>query len=387
MLRGLSHTALAAYSSPQSDNAEVSTKTGQEEALIQFYDVEKCGFYPKRKPDVVDGQFPKVTQDIYNWLTQKKPRVAETATYSADPNRNLLPAYCVASYAEAHEFLFTLWVETEVTEDNNFASISKRSTANSARISRKPLGEDDIPGVPAYFWMLPSRNLIGSIRFRRQHAHISKLRRYMKGYLETHYSGLKTASVHNTRAVDGLDGYTLSDLDSRVEFKPVHQDTDAQKIIANYAQIRKIIVRKNIHLPDEGDKRIFDSLREAIGLGKSRYSENIDRDMHYKGEIAYKPTRDEVRQIIDNFEAVDGWEDIGFSMSDMDSEKYVTWLNRSFSKEKTELRVSRTTHDGLVVLESLMRTLQERKSALLKNAGITGEKTTGRKKAKKAAGT
>lgn len=271
-----------------------------------------------------------------------------------------------------------------MTEDNNFASISRRSTANSAKISRKPLGEDDIPGVPAYFWLLPSRNLIGSIRFRRQHAHISKLRRYMKAYLETHYSGLQRGkNGFNSMTLDGLEAYAMSDLDARVEFKPVRRDTDPQSIISSHARIKKIIVRKTLHLPDEGDSKLLDAIRETLGLGKSRYAEKVERDLHFRGDLAYRPSRDEVKQIVDNFEAVDGWSDIGFAMTDMDTDKYITWLSHSYSKEKTHLQVSRTTHDGLVVLESLMKVLQGRKAALLKGAGIGVEKG-GRRGTKKA---
>ncbi len=201
----------------------MSASSRVEDLTVHFYRVERCGYYARRKPEALCGELLELIPELHGWVSQKKKRIADTATYRPDAKGTYLASYCIDShhYDPSADHLMTLWIETELTEDNNFASVSGTSLVGSPKVKKEPVGLGDIPGIPAYFWILPSHNLIATVRFRKQLMHVSDFRRYLRGYLESHYSGLAIKSTainnHNIVGVKNQGDTSLGQLDVRVE--------------------------------------------------------------------------------------------------------------------------------------------------------------------------
>ena len=341
-----------------------------EDLTVHFYRVERCGFYARRQPEPLCGALHEIIPELHDWVSQKTTRIADTATYERDVRGTYLSSYCIDSHRHdsSADRLMTLWIETEVTEDNSFASVSGASRVGSPKVNKEQLGVDDIPGIPAYFWILPSLNLIATVRFRRQMMHVSDLRRYLRGFLETHYSGAeKRSSATNNHAIIGVrnSGDTpMHQIDARVELKRVETNTDIQAIFSQRNSIRKIIRKKTIKLSDPNDRTILSFARRMIGLDTAVYPGDVDSSMRFKLEIEQRPSREELETMIEEFEVDDGWSDLGFAMSD--SDQYIRWLSGAYSKEELSVSITRKA-DGIVSLPHLMAALQERRAGLIRS--------------------
>ncbi len=88
----------------------------------------------------------------------------------------------------------------------------------------------------------------------------------------------------------------------------------------------------------------------------------MDSSLRFKLEIEQRPSLEELKAMIEEFEVDDGWSDLGFAMSDTD--QYIRWLSGSYSKEEISIAIVRKD-DGMVSLPHLMTSLQERRTDLL----------------------
>lgn len=97
-----------------------------EDLTVHFYRVQRCGYYARGKPDVICGELIEIVPEIHDWVSKKKTCVADTATYEPDKRGKYLASYCLESYRHdsGADHLMTLWIETEVTDDNSFASVT-----------------------------------------------------------------------------------------------------------------------------------------------------------------------------------------------------------------------------------------------------------------------
>jgi hypothetical protein len=348
----------------------MSSGPTDEEASIQFYRVDFCGYYDKRPLVFRFGGLEEIIPQLKKWAIDQNPPIQQTKTYPPDTHNRYLESYCLAVHAAAAgDFFITLWIRTEADDENMLASIKGDSVVSAPSITRSVLGKTDLPGLPAYFWFLPKERLMGVVRFgKHKLLHTPDICRYLKGYLEIWIKELrqtKRGSDFKLSLAPELN-MSLQDLTVKFETSRVKHEGNQAKIRAKRLGIKRIIRKRELNYVRPDERSRWRNLRNWFGLGRELEVVEQPREIRCRVELdcPIPLSEEELDAIFMDFEKDSNlWSDVGFSMTDSVDEKYVEWLSHSYSKETVNLAVTRK--DGIVELAALAKSVAEHRAKLI----------------------
>lgn len=338
-----------------------------EEASINFYRIARCGYY---KHGVNSPEFCSLADALHElttWINAGGKTLGETCTYKIEDGEEGFHTYCfdVVKSDPTGECLVTTWNETPSSQ-GNFASVNSTSRVGEVDVSLTEIPPQHIPGYATYFWIVPDRKLLATIRFHHAVNGHQNLCRYMKEFL-----GKWTSHVVVDEADEAADhsivGYRNDENSDPLHLNPMFKSFLLKKpgkieFLKENRELIRTIYRKNVLSPQsQVDRSLLHRMFSKLGISDAPA---LNHDIKVKYEFSHTPDEAELDAIIADWENNHDskWDDIGFKLKGDDE---VHWLSHSLAKSTIELNVERENAE-IINAESLLQAVQQQRRTLLR---------------------
>lgn len=332
-------------------------------AKLKFYNINKCGYYTYAAKTPSLSNISDILLKLKSWASDGREFI-NTTTYHAVKKDDILNTYfCGLASEETYgDHILTLWAE--VPNDSGVI-YGMPPLAKPGKVDMLTTGfatNTAIPGFPCYFWFIPKLNVFASIKF--EHSLIGKghLDNYLNGYL---------VNKSPYRVIDKDDKIIGFSSDGKITKKSdklypsfhavgMKHDTVQNELIHNISKITKILKREKITYRAPDDRKIIE--RVFSGLLPNTPESTQERTILH--EMEFKPTEDQLKNIIKNYNSLNGnspIRNIGFKYSNGKS----IWLSGINVAFEVELNVKRK-NDHIIAPKKLLSAIIESRAELIK---------------------
>jgi hypothetical protein len=337
----------------------------KEEADITFYKIDRCGYYKYGKDMPEFGNVASIFDELKGWAFNDGMTLEETCTYEITESEDILRTFCfgLVKNPSTGDFLLTTWNETPST-DGNVASVEGSKPVGEAEVSLTELPAGSIPGYATYFWIIPSHNILATIRFQHRLNGHKNVAKYLNEFIA---KWTKYVVIADDPEVDhNIVGYSISPGAEVQVLHPIFRSSLHKKpgkldyLKTQRPIIRKVIRKNKLSHNVQIDVAFWQSLLQKVGLHSVT---EIAHDVKVKYEIPYCPSDEELESIITTWDISHNskWDDIGFELT---GESEIYWLSDSISKETMDLEVRRENAE-VVNGESILSSLVHVRSSLI----------------------
>lgn len=336
-----------------------------QDARVTFYTAAKCGFYKRGEKEPSFGGLADTFQQLANWSNG----LALSLTKLTDPapDADTMPVYVLEMRPCGNDWILACWNEVP-SADGNITSVSKDSIVGAPQVHLNEVVENSIPGYATYFWVIPDKNVVASIKFSDFTTGLKAMSAYANDFL----------ALESTYAIDAVDaegkpyiaGYTDKADKIATAAKPKFQLVTFNKkgrrayLLENHAKIKRVLRVGRVTLENVVDRTTFQSLVRFIRGDLNRNSD-VEVGVHSaRVELQYTPTEEELKAMIEADDADDDgsrWEDLGFELN---GEGSTIWLNRSRASDTFALNVE-LGGSGVVKTEMLAQALHAQRDQIL----------------------
>lgn len=343
-----------------------------ESATITFYKINKCGYYLYGADQVAFGNCLELLADLNGWATGKT--LKETKTYEA--NDEVLPAYLLDFKESGDNFVLLLWNEVPSTDQNVSSVAETAHFGTGPAVILNPIQKGSIPGFATYFWFVPSKGLVASIKLN----HPVTGQKAMQCYL---HNFLKHSS--NRALVEGVEKEDGS-FEAVVKGYKVNPDDDNLPKKRHYPQfVTGLVKNPGKHDIIKQNANNISKIEKVVELDVSKPAQldlwqKLLINMHISGPqnaAVSTKIRYELSPEVD-LNDVDGmiadWNDnaetnacdYGFVFKG-DPKMY--WLSRSLARTKFPLDLERQDAE-FVSSDSLLKELIGKRNVIFRDAGV-----------------
>lgn len=343
-----------------------------EKAVITFYNINKAGYYAQGSKQPAFGGVLETLSDLQRWAKPKK--LKQTKTYEANEER--YPCYLVDAKKNGDDWAILMWNEIP-SNGQQVPSISETAQFGAdPEVILNPLQQGSIPGYATYFWLLPDKNLLATVRLHNKLTSQASLQYYLQCFLKQSSQHVVSEPFTNE---DGsvevrITGYKSDPSDPDEEKKHynprfssslVRNGGKHEVIRQNAEKIKKIerVVELDLAKPEQ--LGLWQKMLQVVHLDAPQGA-GISTKVRYT--VAPDITLKDVNAMIDDWEA-DPSEvnDYGFYFEGETNKPY--WLSKSLARMDFELELERENVE-FVQLESLLNDLVKKKNTILKGAGL-----------------
>lgn len=335
-----------------------------EEASISFFRVNKCGYYKWSSEEAEFGSLEDTMSQLAAWGGDVE--LAQTKLADPKPDSEQLPVYLFGIKKDKDSWVFATWNEVP-SHEAGIASVKLDSKVGAPQVKLNEIEKNTIPGYATYFWVIPSKNILATIRFGRpisgQAAMTGYLQRFLSQY--TSYAVWSEVGVKDAKVL----GYSDDPDGELKKVRPAFQTSAYMKsgprdyILKNWSSITKVVRRGHITTTKPLDRATFQGFMQWIRSDSK--NKTAVRQSAYL-ELQYSPEYDELRKMIDAEESdpdTFGWDDLGFGMKGEGST--IRWLSRARAAGVFNLQIDRKDEET-ITLNSLMQALNDNRSDILK---------------------
>lgn len=338
-----------------------------ENAKITFYRVDQCGYYGQREENPQFGALAAILPDLTTWVRRDNKPLVDTHTFEVPDDSDFLPIYCHnIRHNQAHnEYLITTWNATPAI-DGQTASVSANQPVGHAQVYLNGVRANTIAGFPTYFWMIPARNLLATIRFDHPQNGQKGLCQYVRSFLQKYSSHVMLDPAWDGTGEMPIVGYCLQPGAETQRLRPsfrtslYRQPGALAKIRRERPRIRKLLRKNHISVAQQNDVALWQRMLRGVGLSAPPATRN---EAKVKWELEFTPTEPQLEQIIAKWEEEHDlqWDDVGFVL---EGEQTPLWLSHVFAKTEIEVDVQRR-NAAIVADDSLLAALQANRARLL----------------------
>lgn len=335
-----------------------------EQVRITFYRIDKCGFYGWGAQQPAFGGVTDTLEQLAQWSDGVE--LSLTRLFDAQGDQEIYPVYLAGLVRRGEDWVLATWNEVPAHE-SGVASISRSSPVGAPQVHMNQIAENSIPGYATYFWIIPRRNVIASVRFVHNVSGQQHMRAYLERFLavESRYVVTRPHEEHG-EAIAGYaeDGENISQvLYPRFRTIAYVKHGERDYILRNAARIKRIVRRGHVTTTHGRDQQAWEGLVSFIrGRRPQRNAVVVDRSVYV--ELEYNPTDAELRHMIDSQDAdedVGAWDDMGFKFQ---GETKTYWLAKSMASDQFEIPVERVNEE-VVELHHLAQTLDANRRRIL----------------------
>lgn len=334
-----------------------------EQVKVSLYKVASCGYYRRGNHNQpLFGGVDEILRDLRRWGANK--RLAHTKTFDPADGGNHLPVYLVDATQHGNVWLLTLWNESHNT-GGTVTSINGQAAVGNANVSETEVEEGHIPGHATYFWFLPDKGLMASIRFQHPTTGVSGMNKYMRCFVQrfTSFAVLGEPDEGGQRPVVGYrsdQAAMPSHFSARFKTEVFVKPGPLEKILENAGTIRKLEKRAKLDLAVRTEKSMFQKLLSGLHLADHQ---TVQQEAKIKYEVEVNGLEEvEVQEIISQWrEEEQDDSDYGFVLR---GDNTTHWLGKEFVRETFELEVERDNAE-LVQPLSLLAELARHRAYLL----------------------
>lgn len=337
-----------------------------EEAKINFYSINRCGYYRHAVQDAVFGDLTSIMSQLQGWATRPGFPLASTCTFPIPEDSDYLRTFCfdIVSNNETGDFFLTTWNETP-TNQGKVPSVSANQPVGAAQVHLNDIVEGTIPGYATYFWLIPHLNKFATIKFHHVLNGQQNLVKYLNGFLERHSNHAVINQIDDDNAE--IAGYRADDNAEIEQLSPSFRSQLLRKlgeielIKQKRATIRKVIRKSVLDMEIEEERSLMQRMMQKIGIGDNE--NNGNNSLNVKYSFPYTPSHDGIDAIIEHAmeEGLSWTNDVGFQMVGAND---VIWLSNSIVKHEISLDIERD-NDEIVNLQSLATQLTNQRNIIV----------------------
>lgn len=342
----------------------------QEELIITFYKIHKCGYYIGN--DRKFGSIEDTLFQLQEWA-KKASLFTDTAilpkTDEIGASFDLRNTYFYEiAETNSDNFLLTLWNELPDVE-GEVATLSKaKKIGDSTKCEIKTLADDVIPGTASYFWFLPKIGYYATVCKKGRTSNNSEMIAYIREFLET-YTSYCIKRMNENGEIEILGYKENENKPHEKNISPYFHASRAEDkeeinfINENRTKIRKLVRKESIEYSSNIRLNVMKNLLIHMGVKKPvTKTEKIK----IKYEIDYSPSEEELFQLINNWETekTDKYDDTGFQFQGDESGK-THWLSGSISRIKKDFSID-YYDDEVINPKILLEVLNNNQSDLIK---------------------
>lgn len=343
-----------------------------ETATITFYNIHKCGYYRYGASEAAFGDCLDLLTDLNLWAAGKT--LKQTKTYEA--NNEVLPAYLLDVKQDGDNFVLLLWNEVPSTNQ------SVPSVEEDARFGVGPavilneIREGSIPGFATYFWFVPSKGLVASIKLRHALTGQKAMQCYMHSFLKQSSNRVVSELVEKGDGsyeilIKGYKMYPTDDAATKKRHYPqfltgMMKNPGKHDIIRqnanNISKVEKV-VELDLAKPDE--LGLWQKILVATKISNPQTA-NVSTKIRY--EISPDLTLKDVDDMIKDWDLNSDTNscDYGFVFKG-DPKMY--WLSKSLARTKFTLNLIRQDEE-FVSSDSLLSELVGKRDLIFREAGV-----------------
>lgn len=331
------------------------------DARISLFTISRCGYYGFRKTDHKFCTLSETLTALDNWAKGKSLR--QTKTFEVRDGEDLCPVYLFDIHQSGDNWLITTWNET-----NKFvggvASVKGGSRVGAATVDLTDLDPDSIPGFPTYFFIVPSQNILASVRFSHAATGQAGLREYVRSYLELFSPYVVMGPDESGDAV--VKGYRKSvtevvstSINPHFDTRELRNPGKLDEMRQNVHKIRKLTRKATLELNQPADLRLWQSMLARLNLSRH---EGTGQKVSVKYDLTSTVTVDELNAMIEAWESSRArtWDDYGvFYKGGPNSPD---WFSNSIAAGKFEVRVTYVSEaqiDSQSLLNALLKIRDE----------------------------
>ncbi len=355
-------------------------------ATITFYKIDEFGFYRRNKekyPDRFFGDVNSVFSDFSKWLAAQE-NLGSTCTFEVNKEEGGQNIFCKDYYKheDGNEYLIILWNEMS-NADNKILAMPKTAKIGSNGVKEPKTEDDDIIGLPSYFWFVPDLELFAVVYFKHSVSNIKAMQQYIKEYCHA-LSGFVTLDKN------GVSYYTDgTSPKGKYRFKFTHKKivnkNKRRKLVDSPERIteivRKVEIPKVVTDPRNKIRRAMNAIQ--IGLrrvvpdflkdGDENSKEINDVNEALKNasrqiievRIPFSGDEDTINYILDKYDEnfdESATQKLGFKLK---GDPNVVWLHESVIKTEVELDV-KISEDSLPTAVDVMTAISAKRDIILK---------------------
>lgn len=294
---------------------------------MSFFNTEECGLYKLGGIKAHGLELGETLSAIHDW--QKGRKLSETLPWDEKHNsKNIANCYLrdIHFDKQTGDYLLVLWKSSTNTGKMLGASEDDAVGEGTAVKQRDKIkGKKIIWGHPCYYWIIPDKNLIVSIKFNHSLCDAEMFREYLVKCINNKIPlPLKVKEFNEDGSKNDYHRIYFKDEDVKLYYKfsmkLKHLKTTYQELEKNYNKISSIIVRETISVKTRNSRKDLSKWMNHITgkVGRSiPLGENKDKKDKRRIEVSIEaqPTLEEVKKIVENNQHDgDTWDDIGFGI-------------------------------------------------------------------------
>lgn len=324
------------------------------ECNLHVYDVTACGLY-RGQTSHQHLHLGALLKELKAWAIDSGKSLVETSTYS-DSNY-VKTSFCMGVEEFEGQYLVTMWNKVQHLK-SGIGLVNGAKSPSDVKVNKTKLNENDIPGFPTYFWILPASNKIIGVQLENPSFGVTQLRSYLLGFL----INFTSHSVREPGDLSTVVGY--SDTSKRnvnggehlvnVELHP-RFSMEVKKIPGKYDEF--------IHRSEEVTKLVKDVyVYNSLDSKNSGYIEKIKSmfdglppvvKKKLRVQMPVKLTEFEVKKLISKYEENEHDDEFDVGLIFKGKSNQIEWLSGSTQKEKLDLNVEWNSDDNPKILPLL----------------------------------
>lgn len=333
-----------------------------EEVKISFFKIHRCGFYAHGANQASFSSVDDVLTQLQQWTDGEE--LSLTRIHDPNGREDENPVYLFGIKKHGPNWVFATWNEIP-SHESGVPSVSMNAKVGETVVHMNDIEEDSIPGYATYYWAIPGRDVIATIRFpggrSGQLAMSNYLNRFMSSYMSY-------TLVEQRGGEEVIVGYTDRNDGVAKKVRPMFKTFAFQKpnrsqfLIQNVANIRRVVRRGHVTTTNVVDRNFWQNAVRF--LRSTRQTANVVKQRVYV-ELDYRPTLQELQEMIaaeENDLAATGWDDMGFII---EGDPTTHWLGKEHASGDFTFNIERINEEA-VDLDSLLQALQDNQANILR---------------------
>ncbi|MFM0508622.1 hypothetical protein [Paraburkholderia sp. RL17-373-BIF-A] len=299
---------------------------------MNYFTVNKCGLYRQTSPKPQGLDLAETFEAITNWVRGKP--LSDTLPWNANARSGKPKCYCKDIYTSeiTGDILVVLW-KSESSGSGNLLGApedAKTGEGNVVTQDAKFKGKKVIWGHPMYYWIVPSEELVVSIKFENSVCDSQLFQDWITEAVTNrvdHGNKKKEYTASGQTRLSFADGTVGGDFRYRYLFDVSlkTENTANAAMTALASNITHVIKRETITLKTADERAMWVKLFNTFPHLKPAPNSKT-REIEIKAQA--RPTAAEVKKIIEGYARENRspaeWDNVGFLTSD----NKTIWVDR-----------------------------------------------------------
>jgi len=296
---------------------------------LNYFEVQHCGLYKVGDKAAKSLKMAEAFREIVGWTAGRS--LVQTLPW--DPltsKKGISLCYCKDTYSDRQtgDFLLVLW-KSETGSNSPLLGAEEEVNTGSNKVHKYTSaykGNKVIWGRPCYYWVVPSKDLIISIKFDHSSCDSKMFQTYIKSCIEnrvTHKDRATSRTGKDLVRISHNSG-NYKNLLFRFGMHLMSLDSSSLQLNKLVPRITNIIKRETITVKSDSEKATWLKYFDKLDFIKAKPNAK-HRHIEIKAEA--KPSVQEVKNLIEEF-AVENrsnneWDNVGFV-----TDTGTTWADR-----------------------------------------------------------